>query len=479
MGLLVPYLSIRSSLSPAFDTTGQSAEQRLYFLLEGAALHRAEARGGRSDRHAPLHDAAQPPLWEGRLDGALGAALLVVLLVQLMWVDIRLTLEKTLRPYVVSEFHQLQRFELQGSGVLWPRQKWYLPYIIAMYVLCTGAILATIFVKGAESAIAGLLPGVEQLPAAQVHTKLRMLAPLMWNEVQTPLVLIGLDLLVTAGVSTWRLASYQSEGALSVQRAIAALASGTPRLPDWVGTDEVGDLSMATARVFVHLKRFSLSLGESARALVGSAHELRRLHQRAERGARPSGHGPPGDAGDGAGDQADLDAGRPEGRERPAADRRAERSAARARWPSSEPRRAAGHPRAGEGMARQIRELEERTRQIALITTTVKDLADQSNMLALNAAIEAVRSGEHGKGFGVVAREIRTLADQSIRATNSVRSILEDIGTAIRDTVIISEKGAERVERGSTRCASSRATCASCRPSCARTRPPCGRSPPR
>jgi methyl-accepting chemotaxis protein len=67
-------------------------------------------------------------------------------------------------------------------------------------------------------------------------------------------------------------------------------------------------------------------------------------------------------------------------------------------------------------------------------------------MLALNAAIEAVRSGEHGKGFGVVAREIRSLADQSIQATNHVREILQDISEAIRTTVSITETGSEKVE---------------------------------
>jgi methyl-accepting chemotaxis protein len=97
-------------------------------------------------------------------------------------------------------------------------------------------------------------------------------------------------------------------------------------------------------------------------------------------------------------------------------------------------------------MASRIRSLGERARQIATITTAVKDLADQSNMLALNAAIEAVRSGEHGKGFSVVAREIRTLADQSIQATNRVREILQDVADAIRDTVSITEAGAEKVQ---------------------------------
>src|SRR5258708_35881475 len=64
-------------------------------------------------------------------------------------------------------------------------------------------------------------------------------------------------------------------------------------------------------------------------------------------------------------------------------------------------------------IAQKIADLTERTRQIGSITDTVKDLADQSNMLALDAAIEAVRSGEHGKGVGFGAREIRRVADQA------------------------------------------------------------------
>ena len=101
-----------------------------------------------------------------------------------------------------------------------------------------------------------------------------------------------------------------------------------------------------------------------------------------------------------------------------------------------------------EVIAQKIGLLQERTRQIGLITETVKDLADKSNMLALNAAIEAVRSGEHGKGFAVVAREIRNLADQSIQSTNRVREILDDLGDAIRAAVSITETGAQKMEAG-------------------------------
>jgi len=103
-----------------------------------------------------------------------------------------------------------------------------------------------------------------------------------------------------------------------------------------------------------------------------------------------------------------------------------------------------------EQITERIMGLGERAQQIGGITETVKDLADQSHLLAVNAAIEAARSGEHGKGFAVVAREIRALADQSIRATREVRKILEDIAEAISGTMEITAEGARRMEAGLT-----------------------------
>jgi methyl-accepting chemotaxis protein len=101
-----------------------------------------------------------------------------------------------------------------------------------------------------------------------------------------------------------------------------------------------------------------------------------------------------------------------------------------------------------EEITQKVGELTEKTRQIESITDTVKDLADQSNMLALNAAIEAARSGEHGKGFALVAKEIRSLADQSIQATARVRDILDNISSAVAKTVKIAETGYQRIDGG-------------------------------
>lgn len=101
-------------------------------------------------------------------------------------------------------------------------------------------------------------------------------------------------------------------------------------------------------------------------------------------------------------------------------------------------------------IASRITDLAERAAQVGEIIETVKDLADQSNILALNAAIEATKAGEFGRGFGVVAREIRTLADQSIQATGRVREILNEIQQAVRATVTSTDEGRTRIDQAMT-----------------------------
>ena len=101
-----------------------------------------------------------------------------------------------------------------------------------------------------------------------------------------------------------------------------------------------------------------------------------------------------------------------------------------------------------ESIAEKILNLSEQTQQIGEIIQSVNEIAEQSKLLALNAAIEASRAGEHGRGFSVVAGEIRTLADQSKEATNQVRGILGEIQTATNSAVIATEEGSKKVESG-------------------------------
>ncbi len=99
-------------------------------------------------------------------------------------------------------------------------------------------------------------------------------------------------------------------------------------------------------------------------------------------------------------------------------------------------------------IAMNIVKLSEQSQSIGEIIATVNDLADQSNLLAVNAAIEAAKAGEQGKGFTVVAQEVKNLAEQSKQATNQIRSILSDIQKAMSTAVLSTEQGTKAVESG-------------------------------
>jgi methyl-accepting chemotaxis protein len=101
-----------------------------------------------------------------------------------------------------------------------------------------------------------------------------------------------------------------------------------------------------------------------------------------------------------------------------------------------------------ESIAQSMVRLTEQTRTISDIITSVEDLAQQSNLLAVNAAIEAAKAGEQGKGFSVVALEVRNLAEQSRGATAQVRGILGDVQRATGGAVMATEQGTRAVEAG-------------------------------
>ena len=101
-----------------------------------------------------------------------------------------------------------------------------------------------------------------------------------------------------------------------------------------------------------------------------------------------------------------------------------------------------------DSIAESIVRLSEQSQTIGEIIASVNDLADQSNLLAVNAAIEAAKAGEQGKGFGVVAQEIRSLAEQSKQATAQVRNILSEIQKATSAAVMATEQGSKAVESG-------------------------------
>ncbi|MCP3142341.1 methyl-accepting chemotaxis protein [Pyxidicoccus xibeiensis] len=269
---------------------------------------------------------------------------------------------------------------------------------------------------------------------------------------ETVAVLLTVGSLLLAGLGAWLLAHGMTRPISTLSEVVGRIVREgdlTQRVAVPSRRDEVGELAQAFSRMMNHLRESTASLQQGTKVLGQTVAELTSAASQQERNLSRQAA---------ALQETQVTAQEIKQTSMMAADRSQAvlGASARAREVGSAGEATVSASLQGfeqlreqvGRMATSISALADRTQQIDGITQTVKDLADQSNMLALNAAIESVRSGEHGKGFGVVAREIRSLADQSITSTGRVREILEDIRRAIQATVGISEEGQRRTEVG-------------------------------
>jgi twitching motility protein PilJ len=101
-----------------------------------------------------------------------------------------------------------------------------------------------------------------------------------------------------------------------------------------------------------------------------------------------------------------------------------------------------------QATGKKVKSLGDRSLEISEIINVINDITEQTNLLALNATIEAARAGEAGKGFAVVADEVRKLAEHSRSATKDIAALIKAIQSETNDAVVVMEEGTREVEIG-------------------------------
>ncbi len=348
-----------------------------------------------------------------------------------------LAIEAALQPEVREEFHRTGGLAVARHP--WERrQSWFLPFLFAGSLVAGIASAMVVMGRYAFRLLQVLVPGL---------TTERWFSNQLAPELLVPLLLVVAGLVFLTFFLSRAITAAQLQGTRALAVAVSALAEGQPKLPDWVSTDELGDLAFALAAVFSKLKGLGDELQGSARELVGATEQLgsavqsqlkvidqhkpvlaEALQIAAQIRQSSEAAGQQAQAVVSTSAQAEL-LGLEGGRalEQTAAELQAIRAYV-------------------TEMADKSRALGDRMTEVLSVTDVVKQLADQSSLLALNAAVEAVRAGAQGKGFSIVAREMRTLSDQSLEATRHVREILEDLARAAAENAKMTEQGHGRVE---------------------------------
>ncbi|WP_224372231.1 methyl-accepting chemotaxis protein [Hyalangium versicolor] len=360
-----------------------------------------------------------------------------------------ISLEKMGLAQAMEERKAHQSLVLQGAGPFWPRQTWFLPFtfvasIIATLMLCSCVVVVKLL--GLRDALHAQLVAEGATQSAQT---IQNLSGSMFSDLAFVLPWVAVLALILPTITAWMLARRQAQGASAVGKAIEGLAVGRISSPEWVSTDEMGDLAFALNSVLSKLRQIPETLASSASRLVAAGKELSEANNEQQQSLNQQA----------AAIQETQVTSQEIKHTSQMTSERAEsmlRVARRAEELGHEGEAAIEQSMQGlatiqqfvDAMQVKLNRLAESATQIGEITEAVKDMADQSNLLAVNAAIEAARAGDNGKGFAVLAREIRALADQSVKSTTRIRTILGEVIGAIRAAAQMVEQGSRDIAGG-------------------------------
>ncbi|WP_224242360.1 methyl-accepting chemotaxis protein [Hyalangium gracile] len=360
-----------------------------------------------------------------------------------------ISLERLGLPHAMKERKAHASLLLQGSGAFWPRQTWFLPFtfvasIIATLMLCICVVVVKLL--GLRDALHAQLVAEGATKSAQT---IQDLSGSMFSDLAFVLPWVAVLALILPTITAWMLARRQAQGASAVGKAIEGLAVGRISSPEWVSTDEIGDLAFALNSVLGKLRQIPETLASSATRLVAAGKELSEANNEQQQSLNQQA----------AAIQETQVTSQEIKHTSQMTSERAEsmlRVARRAEELGHEGEAAIEQSMQGlatiqqfvDAMQVKLNRLAESATQIGEITEAVKDMADQSNLLAVNAAIEAARAGDNGKGFAVLAREIRALADQSVKSTTRIRTILGEVIGAIRAAAQMVEQGSRDIAGG-------------------------------
>ena len=360
-----------------------------------------------------------------------------------------LTVEQRLLPQVLEEQQRFPDVVAQGSGPFWPRQRWFLPLTSVTAMVLTLVLSGGMLVVKMRVARAMLEEHLRALGALDAVGQLDALGQELLREFAFALAWICAVMLIIPALTLWMMAKRQAKGAGAVREAIESLAAGRATAPAWVSTDELGDLASGMRSVLLKLSELPRTLHTAASRLGEAGLQLGRVQEEQQGSLSKQAL---------ALQEARSTSDEIQQTSRLAADRAEAvlQVAQRAESLGLQGERSVegsleglvAIQKAMDGIQARLSALTQSASRIGDITASVKDLADQSNVLALNAAIEAARAGDVGRGFSVVAREMRGLANQSVQATDRIRTVLDDLRQGIQDASRMGEEGGQQVASG-------------------------------